>query len=309
MISEGTFKGARAITLENDVLRAVILPQIGGKLSSIFRKNKEFELLFQNQKPVYRKARIHDSFGDYDASGFDDAFPSINIGHVIIDGKEVVYPDHGEIWSMEFNDSIENDKVILVGSSSFLPYKYKKIISLSEDSVLVEYSVTNFGSADIPCIWAAHYLVNCEPDMRIVFPEGTKEVENVVESRYLGNIGRIHPYPHTIAETGEKFDLDRVLPASACNWEKYYVNGKVKQGLCGIDYPSRDVKYRLYFDQEKLPYLGFWITEGKFRGDYNCALEPTNGYYDRIDTARSKNALYLLKKGDTFQFDLKIELK
>ncbi|WP_313560926.1 DUF5107 domain-containing protein [Ruminiclostridium cellobioparum] len=309
MIYESIFKGTKSIVIESEKLKVIVLPELGGKLASIFNKPKEFELLFQNKADTYKKAGIYEDFGNYDASGFDDAFPSINEGMVPVGGELIKYPDHGEIWTMAFSSEITGEKLVLHGVSSILSYEYKKILSVQGDQLLIRYIIDNTGTADIPCLWAMHCLIRCEEDMELIFPEGTKEIRNVYKSKYLGEVDRIHPYPSVLMEDGSEFRLDRIFPENAGKCEKYYVNGRVDTGMCGAYYPGRDVAYRVYFHKERLPYLGFWLTEGGFRGDYNCALEPANGFYDSIATARKNNAVYNLKAGEAFTFDLKIELK
>jgi len=63
------------------------------------------------------------------------------------------------------------------------------------------------------------------------------------------------------------------------------------------------------FDKDKMPYLGFWITEGGFRGDYNCALEPTNAFYDDIATAKTNKELFYLTPDKPLDFTISLSLK
>jgi hypothetical protein len=72
---------------------------------------------------------------------------------------------------------------------------------------------------------------------------------------------------------------------------------------------SKKILYSIDFPKEKLPYLGFWVTEGGFRGDYNCALEPTNGYYDDIDIAKNNNKLKILEPKEELNFYIRLQLK
>ena len=65
---------------------------------------------------------------------------------------------------------------------------------------------------------------------------------------------------------------------------------------------------QLEYDSTMLPYLGFWATGGGYRGDVNCALEPTNGYYDGIPNARQHNACPVLTPDETWNFTLSIQL-
>ncbi|MDF2882728.1 MAG: hypothetical protein K0R54_3285 [Clostridiaceae bacterium] len=309
MLSKIIFKQQHAVKIENEFLRVVVIPEIGGKIASIFRKDKGFELLFQNREEVYKTPEIYAPFEQFDAAGFDDAFPTIDKSTVIVHGKKVEYPDHGEIWSAKFDYKINSEKITLEYRSRILDYNYKKIIYLQDDRVIVEYFIENSGKTEFPCIWAMHCLINCEKDMQLLFPEGTDKVINVHQSRYLGEITKVHSYPVTKDVNGNSMHLDRILESSADNEEKYYLLGESKHGKCGAYYPSKDVTYNVYFEKDKLPYVGFWVTEGGFRGDYNCALEPTNGFYDSIDIASKENKILILKPEQILNFKIEIELK
>ncbi|GAA0181997.1 hypothetical protein SH2C18_44480 [Clostridium sediminicola] len=309
MIKEIKFKGCSGILLENENLKAIVLPFLGGKIASLYHKKKEFELLFQNKDNSYKKPEIYSDFSKFDAAGFDDAFPSINIGQVNYSGSLINYPDHGEIWSAEFNCVIENEIVILNYKSVILPYIYQKIISLKDDRLIIKYTILNNGKETIPCFWTMHCLINCEKDMEIIFPEGTNEIENAMDSNNLGAEGSIHPYPVVKTDKGTEFYLNKVIETESKNCEKFYVKGKVRGNSCGAYYPSKNITYKVEYDKEILPYLGFWVTEGGFRGDYNCALEPSNGYYDSIEIAKKNNAFYSLKPNEPLEFEIKVQLK
>lgn len=308
MIKEADFKGERAFFLESDELRVVILPEIGGKIASIYSKDKEFELLFQSKEGFYRKAQLNSSFADYDASGFDDCFPTIDECTVEVSGKEVLYPDHGEIWSSKLKDEISEEKAILKMDSTILPYSYKKTAALKGRKVILDYEIQNNGEEEFPAIWAMHCLVNCEKDMIINFPAETKTVENVHESRFLGAPGTIYNYPVDRNLKGENFDFRRIRGKEEKNTEKYYVSHGIKEGSCSIYYPSKDVTFEINYDSKNLPYLGFWVTEGGFRGDYNCALEPASGYCDSITEAMARGRCRFIKPKEKFIFNIILTL-
>ena len=308
MIFKTNFKGVEAVQLENELLRVIVLPKLGGKIASLYSKSKDFELVFQSGEDKYKEAKVYSDFAIFDASGFDDAFPSIYASTVKVGSLDVEYPDHGEIWSSSFSYEIKDEKAILYFNSSILSYYYKKSISLKNDRVLVEYEIINTGMSAFPCIWTAHYLVNCQEDMMLLLPENTCKVMNVSKSSFLGDINKIHSYPITINLIGEKYSLNRIYPSSAEKCEKYYVYGDLTKGECGIYYPHKDLTYKLYFDKIMFPYLGFWVTEGGFRGDYNCALEPSNGFYDGIDIANNNKKIFVLASGETIKFNMEIEL-
>ncbi|HEY5583075.1 MAG TPA: DUF5107 domain-containing protein [Ruminiclostridium sp.] len=308
MIFKTEFKGEEAIKLENEQLRVIILPKLGGKVASLYSKVKDFELVFQNKEDKYKEVKVYSDFGSFDASGFDDAFPSINASMVKVDNLDVKYPNHGEIWSARLSYMIKDGKIELYFNSSILSYYYKKSISLKDDRIKIEYEIINTGESDLPCIWTAHYLVNCDEEMILLFPENTCKVINVTNSSCLGSLNKIHSYPISKDLSGEKYCLNRIYSKSAKKCEKYYIYGGLTKGECGIYYPHKDLTYKLYFDKNIFPYLGFWVTEGGFRGDYNCALEPSNGFYDGINIAEENNKLFVLTAGKTLKFNMEIEL-
>ncbi len=309
MIKEMLFKGERAVELQGEHLRVVVLPRIGGKIASIYHRDKDFELLFQNKADSYLKASFGEPFENYDASGFDDCFPTIDSSIVQVEGKEILYPDHGEIWSSNFSYEIKEEELILRVESRLLPYTYRKSLSLQEDGLFISYAIENKGKEAFPAIWAMHCLVNCEEDMRINFPEGTEAIENVHESGFLGKVGKILEYPIDNDIKGNLFDFRTIGSKDDNNCEKYYHYQEVQRGLCSIYYPSKELIFEVSYDKEKLPYLGFWVTEGGFRGDYNCALEPCTGYYDGIDIAMDKGRCPIIIPGEILEFSINLSLK
>ena len=96
-ISKGVLKKIESIDIENDKIKVTILPELGGKFASIYSKETNFELLFQNKDEEYRIPELGDDFAAYDASGFDDAFPNIDPERKVVEGRKIHYPDHGEI--------------------------------------------------------------------------------------------------------------------------------------------------------------------------------------------------------------------
>lgn len=294
------WKNLEGIQMENDTVQVVVLPKLGGKLASLKHKRKNFEFAAQTKGKQYKIPEIDAEFSQYDASGLDDAFPSIVGTRVQGENGDRVYPDHGEIWSSPLEYKICGECVILFFKSSRFSYTYKKILKLEGNHLNIQYEIQNEQEEPLPCLWAFHGLMCYAEDMELLYPEKTDSFENVLSSPELGETGR------HISIENEEYNFSKVPAKTSGTMVKYYVDKKVASGFCGYRYPSYGMECVLEYDAEKLPYLGIWITAGGYRGDYNCAMEPANGYYDDIRIAEKNQSLYWLKKGVPLEFQLKI---
>ena len=299
--------------LENDKLAVHILPELGGKITSLYLKEKEFELAAPNRTGQYRlpggvvqtgkKTDFGPDFSQYDASGLDDAFPNIDPGLVEWQGRKLYYPDHGEIWShmMELQEIPEG--IRLSYASAAFGYAYEKRMELKDSSLSLHYRIENRGGGEFPFLWTFHGLMRYEEDMRLLLPTDFEYYRNVLSHPVLGEEGRVYPARNDI------YDFSRVPAPESKSMVKYYGEGKSREGACGLWYPSRGVRCMLRYDAQALPYLGVWITAGGYRGDCNCALEPSTGFYDGISRARENGSLKVIKPGEIFSFTLEICLE
>ncbi len=292
--------------LENDVLRVTILPEKGGKLSSILYKPTQSELLFQNPKNRFEAAEWGSDFSKFEACGFDDAFPNVDKEIFVYRGIEYNYPDHGEIWTAQFESWMEEDACALSWESRRYRYRYCKKVRIENHTVKIDYRIDNQTDQPLPCIWTMHCLMKMTPEMRFYFPEGTSRVENVFDNPYLGSEGRTLDYPED-RTAGRVLCLDRPPKEGAV---KYYAAGRVSEGNCGMYYPEWGLRVRISFPADILPYLGLWITAGGYRGDYNCAMEPCSAYYDSVRKAKSKmGEVPSIAAGGSMQFEIGITVE
>lgn len=297
------WKNISGIRMENDWLAVVVLPGMGGKIASICYKEKSFEAVAQNTLGEYRHPRNCDDFSKYDASGLDDAFPNVSEASVVREGALWHYPDHGEIWSASMEWQTDGEKLFLFYESCLFHYKYRKTIELVDQSVRLSYEIINMAENPLPCIWTFHGLFRYEEDMEFLYSEEVRSFENVYPSPELGSPGRHIPIRN------REYDFFRVPGKTSKTMVKYYVDEKIKKGYCGYRYPLYEMECSLEYDAKKLPFLGVWVTAGGYRGDYNCALEPSNSYYDDIRIAEHNKTIYQLERERPLRFELEIHLR
>lgn len=292
----------KQIILQNENLYISIFPEAGGKIHSFYHKQAEFELAAQNELPILPEAPEDDSdFGKY-AFGMDDAFPNIDEEVVVWKGRELSYPNHGEIWKQNFcAEQISEQEACFYWKSEKFDYEYEKNFLLKDNRLIIQYSIKNHGG-ELPCIWTWHGLLRYEEDMQFIYPVGIQNMRNVLDSPELGQCGNIFPLEN------EKYDFSKVPKRHTRTMVKYYGEECVQEGFCGVVYPSQNMKCSFYYDGQKIPYLGVWITAGGLDGAYNCALEPSTGFYDKISTAKEENRLPVLDKEEEIQFEMMIEL-
>lgn len=293
--------------LENEILRVKIYPEMGGKIISFFHKGKIFEAAAQQRKSEEKSARK--GFARY-AYGFDDAFPNIDEEDFVWNNRKLHYPDHGEIWNARFLErECGQNFYKMVWESEKFAYRYEKEFRLVGNSLFIHYHIVNTGVEELPAIWTWHGLMRYEEGMEILFPKGTRRCRNVLEDKVLGAAGTVYPC------RGSVYDFSKVPAAASGRAVKYYVEPEREKEIiskyfvrCGFFYPSSRIYCLLRYDLKKLPYLGVWITAGGFFWDYNCALEPTNGFYDGVGRAAANKRLPVLAPGESMDFDLEIAL-
>lgn len=309
-IYKGTYKNLSGIFLENKILRVCILPELGAKIASIYYKPQDYEVLFQPVKNEYSIPKYGDDFSLYDTSGADEMFPTIDKCIYPYDGyKGTPCPDHGELWSKSWDIEIDGDVVKTYTTGIRFPYRIERGISLSESGIDFNYTIENNGNFPLYGIWAFHALANCDEKTRIILP-GVEEVVNVNKtSRYLGEIDRIHKFPQSIDSSGNTLFLDNLRPQTANNCEKYYVNGRGILNEAGMTQNRGKLIHRVFFDPEKVPYLGVWINEGGFKGGYNLALEPSTGFYDSLEITKEKDGLEPIEAGEELEFWMRLEFE
>ena len=61
-VIKGNYKGEKALILENEFIKTIILPDWGSKMVSIIYKPENYELLWQNPGNLYRKTKYGDNY-------------------------------------------------------------------------------------------------------------------------------------------------------------------------------------------------------------------------------------------------------
>ncbi len=307
-ISPGTYKDVNAVILENDFLKVSVLAEIGSKIASIIYKPLNYEVLWQNPGKKYRKTNYGDSYPSGEFSGFDEMFPSISrcfYENPPFAGVEI--PDHGEVWSIPWQYSIEKDRVALEVKGIRLPYKLYKKVFLEETGIRIEYEAVNLSDFNLDFIWAAHPLFNTTKGMEFIVPPGMNKIVNAVAGKRLPDYGKTYDFPVAQFADGSKFNFAIVPEKNNFGFQKYYFLGKVTRGWCILYDPSQKLNISLSFPKKKVPCLGMWLNEGGWDGQYNIAPEPATAAMDSITAAKLWQPNSVLKANQKINWYLNID--
>ena len=285
------------IQLRNEQIRIRILPERGGKIASVYDLHRSFELLYQ-PAGEYPPLRPGMAFSDGDASGFDDVFPSMGEQwHNPLSGQDQVLPDHGEIWTSRMKvDAVTEKAVRMHAFGRCFPFRYDKELTLLARGVRERITVTSLGKAPFPCLWVCHCLMRYEAGMQFEFPGASETIECVPGCSWP---------PEGQPVTALK---DILIPPPEGTMMKFYVREPVQAGECAVLYSLSGLRAVLRFHPDQLPYLGFWITNGGYRGERNFAFEPASGYYDTLEKASASGRLPVLRSGDRAVYETEIVL-
>src|SRR5258706_12253463 len=121
------FRNWAALKLENDFASLTLIPEIGGKTVSIQSLVTGCEFLWQGGSRPYRQPRYSDGFGNYDASGFDECFPTIGeCAYPEFPWQGITVPDHGELWCIPWQHELNVDSIYLHTYGVRFPYHFEK---------------------------------------------------------------------------------------------------------------------------------------------------------------------------------------
>ncbi|ASA20762.1 hypothetical protein [Paenibacillus donghaensis] len=294
-ITKGTYKGFKSIVMESEQIRLETVPEIGGKLVSILYKPAGKEWMLDSGDRPMLQPEYGSTFSDWDMSGWDECFPTINSCSSGID-RSVILPDHGELWSLPWDCRIGGDSMVSSVRSPRLPYQFTREISFpSADRIRLDYRADNLSDQPIPFLWVPHPQFAITEPTRILLPEFMEDMQCVYEGNSL--------------KGGESYDWDEVSLISSevtGDGRKFYYRYQVPVGCSGL-YEEKSGNFLiLSVPADKVPYLGVWVDEGMFNDRVTCALEPSIGYYDSLEIAVGNGTAQVIAAQSSFSWHLEL---
>jgi len=272
------------IILDNGVVRAIVVPDLGGKIISLVRiaSGREYLISLPSNED-FRKPSFGGTFVDHNNVGFDECIPTIGACDYPV-GKFAGFqlPDHGDVWSLPWLHEIR------------------------------EYELLNTSDTLFQFLWSAHPLLATEPGTTILLPLDSGEL--LIDSskgNRLGSKGESCTWPIAIQKNGQTDDL-RLMKTRGEASDKLYTP-RLSKGYCGLYHPNANESIVFKFDVESVPYVGLWVCHGGVGPDnpkepYTIAMEPCNGRPDSLREAIRRGESSTLLPRELKQWAIHVEL-
>ncbi len=272
------------VTIENDSLRLLVWPHLGGKVSSAIDKADGFELLFNYPSELPEKSLYGLPYSNAWNAGWDESFPAIAPGVYPRHPYEGVnIPDHGELWGLPTTAVPTKNGITTVWHGLRFGYTFSRKLYLDDAAIVAEYSLLNRAPFEFFFVLAAHLQMSMASPVELTLPAGEYRLSHGSEG---ADLQRPFTWPH-VAEGTDLSNLSN-LPEKY-SWKAYSHKPIDEPGI--IRYPKRNRKITLEFDSEPPPapdamalkaYWGVWVSTGGWQAQRHFSIEPTTGRFDDL---------------------------
>ena len=295
-----SYRGLRAVVLENNLLRVVVLPEAGAKIWQITYKPLDADLLWNNPRIPPARLASNPRYDDVWSGGWDELFPNDEVS--VIAGE--VYPDHGELWTTAWDAEplLGGDRagVRLRCITPISAIEVEKVIWLcpNQSRIEFEHHFTNRGTGPFPFLWKLHPAMAVSPRHRIDFPPMKVALEPAFPGTLAGAAG-IGQWPF-VKTAASEVDLRRVMPVEARQLYFFY-GTDMKGNWCALTNSENGLACAWQFDPEVFRCCWLFATYGGWRS-YNVAvLEPCTGYPLSFEAMKAAGRHRSLAPGETLK--------
>ncbi len=291
-LSTEAIVGWRAIVLENDLLRVVVLPGKGADIYQFIHRRSDVDVLMKTPWGLQPPGSPHregsggmEFLWNYEG-GWQELFPSANDA-CVYRGRAI--PFHGEVATMAWeyrvvNDSADEVAVLLWVRCQQTPFRLQRLMRLKRDdpSLYIEETVTNESETAVHFVWGHHCVLGApfiEEGCRLHAPAHTliTPAEPYEQTARLAP-GQQSPWPMAQRRDGGTADVRCVHGPEAHIHDDVYLTA-LTAGWVAVSNPGLDLTFSLHWDESVFRWIVVWQPYGgaeamPLTGIYGLGIEP-----------------------------------
>ena len=270
------------IHLEAEGIALTIMPERGGKITSLVDTDRGREWLEQADDALVGPADVEKSFDEGDMSGWDEMMPTISACRY--PGATLELPDHGELWRVPWEVTRQSSSSVSTRvNGKVLPYLFERTLTLDNRRVRVEYRVST-SDDDLRFLWAAHPLFALQPETKVVVDNGSSSFEQVHDDG---------------ARTSETWPDSGVVIADvsdAGQGQKFFTRALSEIVVASLTDPD-GTQLTLDWRGSQIPWTGLWLDNCSLSRRPVAAIEPTSAPDDSLEAASSAGQSWTVSSG------------
>jgi len=284
------------IVLENEKVRAVVVPELGARILSLTYKPTETDFAWHSPDAGLKKPTVELE----NVSGFFDCIPTTD--PCTFKGRKL--PEGGEVSSIPWRilkteQTRKISRVRAEAKCTIYPFLIRKEISLRKNSsvLTLKHELRNLSNETVEYHYSSHNTLKVTPFHRIVLPSEVTKVKLGYAGQF-GKMGEEITWPECVDNKGERVDIGKVRGPCEKTTENLYT-GRLKDRWSALINEARQEAIGFRFDGDALPYILICTNNSAWRNYYFAAIEPVSGRPDNLDVAVNQWKEYATLKPKT----------
>ncbi len=293
--SDWTYQGFQVMRLTAGDLRVEVLPELGGKVLSIFHLGLRREFLWRNPRLRLRRLPIGSGYDDHFAGGFDELLP--NDLPEKVGGEPLA--DHGELWTLPLAGRIEGEALVLEGDLPVTPLRYRRSLSIvPPETIRLDYRIENRGGRDVDFLWKLHPALRITEGARVEVPARRAEVGDPAFSRFGAHPE--FPWPEGRDSGGRPLRADIVPSLASRSAEFLYLTG-LERGAAALVHPGEGWAFRMEFPADVFRSVWVFASYRGWREHEVLILEPSTAWPISLNEAAARGQASRLAPGQVLE--------
>ncbi len=315
-LTEFRYRGLRALTMENELLRVTFLVDKGTDIFEFLHKPTDTDFMWRSPLGVQDQTnfipsspRADGPFLDHYFGGWQECFP---VGGYPTQYAQGEFGLHGETPLLPWNLEIQLDTPECI-SVKFAVRTYRSPMHIEKTVTLHRYQpalhfhevITNEGDVPFEVLWGHHPAFGAPflDESCVIDLEGAKV--RVVEAEPTTRLesGEDYIWPIVTGRNGEDIDLSKIPGPETKSHDLAFLFD-LQAGWYGLTNQDREIGFGMYWPEEIFKSLWFWqvyrgsLAHPWYGRTYNIALEPWTAPYHHLREAQAHGAARIMQPGE-----------